>query len=106
MGMLPVKNSWRDKENVAEIITEEADGRLKRSFRSRCAALGIDPRPDIHLGHAVVLHKMRTFQEMGHQLVIILGDFTGRVGDPRTAPKRGRSSRRGWPMPMPTRSNL
>ncbi|MBS3968565.1 MAG: tyrosine--tRNA ligase, partial [Clostridia bacterium] len=37
---------------------------------------------DIHLGHTVVLHKMRQFQELGHQVIIIIGDFTGRIGDP------------------------
>lgn len=88
MEMLPVEEQLaRIRENVAEIITEEElIEKLKRSFAEkkplRCK-LGIDPSaPDIHLGHAVVLHKMRAFQEMGHQLVIILGDFTGRVGDP------------------------
>lgn len=88
MAMLPVEEQLaRIRENVAEIITEEElVDKLKRSFAEnrplRCK-LGIDPSaPDIHLGHAVVLHKMKTFQDMGHQLVIILGDFTGRVGDP------------------------
>lgn len=45
--------------------------------------LGIDPsRPDLHLGHAVVLRKLRHFQDAGHVAILILGDFTGRVGDP------------------------
>lgn len=45
--------------------------------------LGIDPsRPDLHLGHAVVLRKLRQFQDLGHVAVLIIGDFTGRVGDP------------------------
>src|SRR5438094_8240177 len=45
--------------------------------------LGIDPsRPDLHLGHAVVLGKLREFQELGHVAVLIIGDFTGLVGDP------------------------
>lgn len=45
--------------------------------------LGLDPTaPDIHLGHSVVLRKIRQFQDLGHQAVIILGDFTGRIGDP------------------------
>src|SRR5918992_5085997 len=45
--------------------------------------LGIDPsRPDLHLGHAVVLRKLRQFQDLGHTAVLIIGDFTGRVGDP------------------------
>ncbi len=45
--------------------------------------LGIDPTaPDIHLGHAVVLRKLREFQDLGHRVVLILGDFTAQVGDP------------------------
>src|ERR1700732_1557625 len=52
--------------------------------------LGIDPTaPDIHLGHAVVLRKLRAFQDAGHQVVLIVGDYTARVGDPS-----GRSSLR------------
>lgn len=45
--------------------------------------LGVDPsRPDLHLGHAVVLKKLRDFQQMGHQVILIIGDFTARIGDP------------------------
>ncbi|MDW7729870.1 MAG: tyrosine--tRNA ligase [Bacillota bacterium] len=74
-------------ENTAEIITEEEfKKKLERSVTEnkplRCK-LGIDPSaPDLHLGHAVVLHKLRQFQELGHHIIIILGDFTGMVGDP------------------------
>ncbi len=88
MSMLPVEEQLvQIRENVAEIIIEdELEGKLKRSYAEkrplRCK-LGIDPSaPDIHLGHAVVLQKMKTFQDLGHQLVIILGDFTGLIGDP------------------------
>ncbi|MEI6537728.1 MAG: tyrosine--tRNA ligase, partial [Verrucomicrobiaceae bacterium] len=52
--------------------------------------LGVDPTaPDIHLGHAVALRKLRQFQELGHQIVLIIGDFTAMIGDPS-----GRSSTR------------
>src|SRR6476619_6822867 len=52
--------------------------------------LGIDPTaPDIHLGHTVVLRKLREFQDLGHTVVLIVGDYTARVGDPS-----GRSSER------------
>jgi len=74
-------------ENTAEIITEEEfRKKLERSVSEnsplRCK-LGIDPSaPDLHLGHAVVLHKLRQFQELGHHVIISLGDFTGMVGDP------------------------
>lgn len=45
--------------------------------------LGLDPSaPDIHLGHTVVLRKLKQFQDLGHQIVLIIGDFTGRIGDP------------------------
>ncbi|WP_127529608.1 tyrosine--tRNA ligase [Paenibacillus kobensis] len=45
--------------------------------------LGLDPSaPDIHIGHTVVLHKLRQFQELGHEVQLIIGDFTGRIGDP------------------------
>lgn len=75
------------KENVAEIISEnELMQKLKRSVVQKtplCCKLGLDPSaPDLHLGHAVVLHKIRTFQELGHKAAIVLGDFTGRIGDP------------------------
>ncbi len=88
MAMPPVEEQMElIKENTAEIIVEEELlAKLHRSYTGRKplrCKLGIDPSaPDIHLGHAVVLHKMKTFQDMGHQLVIILGDFTGQIGDP------------------------
>ena len=45
--------------------------------------LGVDPTaPDLHLGHAVPLRKLRQFQDLGHKAVLIIGDFTARVGDP------------------------
>ncbi len=74
-------------ENAAEVITEdEFKKKLEKSVVEnkplRCK-LGIDPSaPDLHLGHAVVLHKLRQFQELGHHIIIILGDFTGMIGDP------------------------
>src|SRR5215212_4017503 len=57
--------------------TQLAEGRPLR------VKLGIDPTaPDIHLGHTVVLRKLREFQELGHTVVLIIGDYTARVGDP------------------------
>ena len=75
------------KRGTVEIISEdELAQKLKRSVstnRPLCIKLGLDPTaPDIHLGHTVVLQKMRQFQELGHQVTIILGDFTARIGDP------------------------
>jgi tyrosyl-tRNA synthetase len=63
--------------------------------------LGIDPTtPDIHLGHTVVLEKLREFQQEGHQVVLIIGDFTARVGDPS-----GRSAQRPLPSPEEIEAN-
>jgi tyrosyl-tRNA synthetase len=63
--------------------------------------LGIDPTtPDIHLGHTVVLEKLREFQRAGHQVVLIVGDFTARVGDPS-----GRSAQRPMPSPEEIEAN-
>jgi tyrosyl-tRNA synthetase len=63
--------------------------------------LGIDPTtPDIHLGHTVVLEKLREFQQEGHQVVLIVGDFTARVGDPS-----GRSAQRPLPSPEQIEAN-
>jgi len=68
---------------AAEVIpVEELEQKLgvERPLRVK---LGIDPsRPDLHLGHAVVLRKLRQFQDLGHTAVLIIGDFTGLVGDP------------------------
>ena len=68
-------------------------GELERQLgldRPLRVKLGVDPTtPDIHLGHTVVLRKLREFQDLGHQVVLIIGDYTARVGDPS-----GRSSMR------------
>src|SRR3954451_2061890 len=54
-----------------------------REGRPLRVKLGLDPTaPDIHLGHTVVLQKLREFQELGHRVVLIVGDYTARVGDP------------------------
>src|SRR5438552_11611889 len=83
MAPSPPDQLERLTRNAADVIpTEEllAKLRLGRPLRVK---LGIDPsRPDLHLGHAVVLRKLRQFQELGHKAVLIIGDFTGRVGDP------------------------
>src|SRR6185295_5532852 len=54
-----------------------------REGRQLRAKLGLDPTaPDVHLGHTVVLQKLREFQDLGHRVVLIVGDYTARVGDP------------------------
>ncbi|WXJ95423.1 Tyrosine--tRNA ligase [Neomoorella carbonis] len=75
------------RRGVAEIIPEEdLKAKLKKSLstgKPLRVKLGLDPTaPDIHLGHTVVLQKLRQFQDLGHQVIIIIGDFTGRIGDP------------------------
>jgi len=75
------------KRGTAEIYTEnELADRLTRAAkegRPLRVKLGLDPTsPDIHLGHTVVLRKMRQFQDLGHKAVLIIGDYTARIGDP------------------------
>jgi tyrosyl-tRNA synthetase len=75
------------KRGVSEIIREEDLARkLERSIATSTpliVKLGCDPsRPDLHLGHSVVLRKLRQFQDLGHQAILIVGDFTGMIGDP------------------------
>lgn len=61
---------------------EELEQRLQEGRPLRVKA-GFDPTaPDLHLGHTVLMHKMRQFQELGHQVIFLIGDFTGRIGDP------------------------
>jgi tyrosyl-tRNA synthetase len=68
---------------AVEILPQEDLLRKLQSDKRLVVKLGLDPtRPDIHLGHAVVLRKMRQFQELGHKVVIIIGDFTAMIGDP------------------------
>ncbi len=75
------------KRGVAELVPEnELVEKLKKSVKTGQPLhikLGLDPTaPDIHLGHTVVLQKLRQFQELGHNVTIILGDYTARIGDP------------------------
>jgi len=71
------------KKGAAQIVSE-AELREKLALgRPLRVKLGVDPTTaDIHLGHAVVLRKLRQFQDVGHQAVLIIGDFTGMIGDP------------------------
>jgi tyrosyl-tRNA synthetase len=69
--------------NAVEALPEGALERQLGLGRALRVKLGIDPTaPDIHLGHTVVLRKLREFQELGHTVVLIVGDYTARVGDP------------------------
>jgi len=68
---------------VSEIVSvEELEQKLKKK-KQLTVKLGVDPTaPDIHLGHTVILRKLRQFQDFGHKVVFIIGDFTAKIGDP------------------------
>ncbi len=75
------------KKGCVEIIQEkELEAKLARSFKEKKplkVKAGFDPTaPDIHLGHTVLLRKMKHFQDMGHNVIFLIGDFTGLIGDP------------------------
>src|SRR5215208_6500502 len=69
--------------NAVDCLPEGALADRLAQGRPLRVKLGLDPTaPDIHLGHTVVLNKLREFQDAGHTVVLIVGDFTARVGDP------------------------
>ena len=75
------------KHGVADLINEQdLVKKIEKSIKENkplVVKLGLDPTaPDIHLGHTVPLRKLRLFQEFGHQVVIVIGGFTARIGDP------------------------
>jgi tyrosyl-tRNA synthetase len=88
-------------EDLPEGELADKLSRARAEGRPLRVKLGIDPTaPDIHLGHAVVLRKLREFQDAGHQVVLIVGDYTARVGDPS-----GRSSLRPMLSPQEIDAN-
>src|SRR2546428_5691438 len=71
------------KQGAAQIISEDELRNKLALGRPLRVKLGVDPTSaDIHLGHTIVLRKLRQFQDLGHQAVLIIGDFTGMIGDP------------------------
>jgi len=71
------------RKHTVDLLPEEEMLEKLRSGRPLRVKLGVDPTgPDIHLGHAVVLRKLRLFQNLGHIAVLIIGDYTGLIGDP------------------------
>lgn len=85
------KNVERQLEIILQgtqdvLLVEELRGIIKESVSEQkplIVKLGLDPTaPDIHLGHTVVLNKLRQFQDLGHRAVLIIGDYTARIGDP------------------------
>jgi len=92
MSDFPPLNEQMDaiRHGALEIIPEDLLARkVERSIKSREPLLvkqGFDPtRPDLHLGHLVSIRKLRTFQDLGHRVVFLIGDFTAMVGDPSGA---------------------
>jgi tyrosyl-tRNA synthetase len=71
------------KQSAAQIISENELRKKLALDRPLRIKLGVDPTSsDIHLGHTVIFRKLRQFQDLGHQAVLIIGDFTGMIGDP------------------------
>jgi len=75
------------RRGTVEIVPEEElIEKLKKSHKTNTplkVKLGCDPtRPDLHLGHSVILRKLRQFQDLGHEAILIIGDFTALIGDP------------------------
>src|SRR5215831_4816649 len=71
------------KRGSDELIVEEDLVRKLKTGRPLRIKLGLDPTaPDLHLGHTVVINKLRHFQDLGHQVQFLIGDFTGMIGDP------------------------
>ncbi|WP_231633434.1 tyrosine--tRNA ligase [Numidum massiliense] len=75
------------RRGVVDVVPEAALAeKVRESIKEKRplnVKLGIDPSaPDIHIGHTVVIHKLRQFQQLGHKVQLLIGDFTGRIGDP------------------------
>ena len=81
-------NDWQTalaeiKRGVDEILPEEDLIEKLKSGKTLTIKAGFDPTaPDLHLGHTVLINKLRTFQQLGHKVVFLIGDFTGLIGDP------------------------
>ena len=79
----PDEQLGRLRRGTVEIISEEDLLAKLREGRSLRVKLGVDPSsPDLHIGHAIVLRKMRQFQDLGHEVILVIGDFTAMIGDP------------------------
>ena len=71
------------KRGVDEILVEKDFIKRLNTKKPLRIKVGFDPTaPDLHLGHTVIINKMRQFQELGHEVIFLIGDFTGMIGDP------------------------
>lgn len=83
MNMTPEQQLELIKRGTEEIIQESELLAKLREGRPLRVKAGFDPTaPDLHLGHTVLINKLRTFQELGHEVIFLIGDFTGMIGDP------------------------
>ncbi len=81
--MTPAEQLAELRRGAQEILLEEDLTRKLARGKPLVVKAGFDPTaPDLHLGHTVLINKMRQFQELGHQVVFLIGDFTGMIGDP------------------------
>ena len=99
------------KRGAVEILIEkELEEKLAKSLKTGVPLkikAGFDPTaPDLHLGHTVLIHKLRQFQQLGHEVNFLIGDFTGMIGDPTgKSETRKALTREDVPkMPRPTRN--
>ncbi len=88
-GLFPPVDEQIDllKRGVADLVDEaQLRAKIERSIKTGQPLIvktGFDPStPDLHLGHSVLLHKMKHFQDLGHRVIFLIGDFTGMIGDP------------------------
>ena len=71
------------KQGIEEIIGEDDLLNKLKAKKQLVVKVGFDPTaPDLHIGHTVILRKMRQFQDLGHKVIFLIGDFTGKIGDP------------------------
>ena len=80
---IPENLSTITQRGVSRIISEAEFTEMLRRGQPLRLKMGFDPsRPDIHLGHVVGLRKLRQLQDLGHQVILIVGDWTAQIGDP------------------------
>ena len=89
MSVFPSLNEQMDliKIGTEEIVPEEElVKKIEKSIKTKVplkVKLGCDPsRPDLHIGHSVVLRKLKDFQDLGHRAILLIGNFTAMIGDP------------------------
>jgi tyrosyl-tRNA synthetase (EC 6.1.1.1) len=81
--MIATRQIDKIKRGLTSIIEEQDFDQLLKSGKTLRIKLGIDPTASlIHLGHLVLIFKLREFQEIGHEVCLIIGDFTAQIGDP------------------------